>query len=66
MPVVASAPVSDDPEEWYGLEYILEMSSREIQPSVTESFSAGGEHSKVNHCLFVSLVRLQRFTDNFQ
>ena len=66
MPVVASAPVSDDPEEWYGLEYTLEMSSRERQPSDTESFSAGGEHSKVNHCPFSSLAPLQRFTGNFQ
>ncbi|PPQ83648.1 hypothetical protein CVT25_006254 [Psilocybe cyanescens] len=35
----------EDPEEWYGLEYTLEMSSRERQPSESQSFSAG-EHSK--------------------
>lgn len=42
------------------------MSSRERQPSDTQSFSAGGEHSKVNRCSFISLVRPQHFTDNFR
>lgn len=55
---IAPASVSDDPEEWYGLEYTLELSSRSRQPSDTQSFSAG-EHSKVNfvplsHSLFAS------------
>ncbi|KAF8816513.1 hypothetical protein BYT27DRAFT_7077083 [Phlegmacium glaucopus] len=45
LPIGAPVPVSDDPEEWYGLEYTLELSSRERHPSDTQSFSAG-EHSK--------------------
>ncbi|KDR74379.1 hypothetical protein GALMADRAFT_141424 [Galerina marginata CBS 339.88] len=40
-----SGAVIDDPDEWYGLEYTLEVSSRDRQPSQTQSFSAG-EHSK--------------------
>lgn len=56
----------DDKDEWYGLEYTLELSSRERHPSDTQSFSAG-EHSKVafsvisvrsvshTHTLFLSL-----------
>ncbi|EDR04915.1 uncharacterized protein LACBIDRAFT_303794 [Laccaria bicolor S238N-H82] len=35
----------EDKDEWYGLEYTLELSSRERHPSDTQSFSAG-EHSK--------------------
>lgn len=60
-PVVASTPVSDDPEEWYGLEYTLELSSRERQPSDTQSFSEGGEHSKV---IVVPLFRLLVSSDS--
>jgi len=65
-PAVVPAPALDDPEDWYGLEYTLELSSRERQPSDTQSFSAGGEHSKVNRCPFTSLARLQRFIDNIR
>ncbi|KAJ6543865.1 hypothetical protein B0H19DRAFT_1168702 [Mycena capillaripes] len=35
----------DDKEEWYGLEYTLELSARERRASETHSFSVG-EHSK--------------------
>ncbi|KAJ7122913.1 hypothetical protein C8R44DRAFT_852693 [Mycena epipterygia] len=35
----------DDKDEWYGLEYTLELSTRERRASETHSFSAG-EHSK--------------------
>ena len=54
-PIATLAPVLDDPEEWYGLEYTLELSSRERQPSDTQSFSSGGEHSKV-YLFVVSLL----------
>lgn len=37
---------TDDRDEWYGLEYTLELSSRERRPSDTQSLSPG-EHSKV-------------------
>ena len=37
---------TDDSDEWYGLEYTLELSSREPRPSNTQSLSPG-EHSKV-------------------
>ena len=50
-PIAAPVPASDDPEEWYGLKYTLEISSRERQPSDPQSFSAG-EHSKVNFAPF--------------
>lgn len=40
------ALIADDKDEWYGLEYTLELSTRERRPSDTQSFSAG-EHSKV-------------------
>ncbi|RDB15664.1 hypothetical protein Hypma_003987 [Hypsizygus marmoreus] len=40
-----SAGVLDDRDEWYGLEYTLELSCRDRLPSDTKSFSAG-EHSK--------------------
>ena len=59
----ALAPVSDDPEEWYGLEYTIELSSRERQPSDTQSFSAG-EHSKV--WVILTLLALLQFTDSFR
>ncbi|KAJ7762757.1 hypothetical protein DFH07DRAFT_813353 [Mycena maculata] len=40
-----SADVTDDKDEWYGLEYTLELSTRERRASGTHSFSPG-EHSK--------------------
>ncbi|KAJ7179557.1 hypothetical protein C8R46DRAFT_1074086 [Mycena filopes] len=40
-----SALAEDDKDEWYGLEYTLELSTRERRASETHSFS-GGEHSK--------------------
>ncbi|KAJ7727948.1 hypothetical protein B0H16DRAFT_1331305 [Mycena metata] len=40
-----SVIIEDDKDEWYGLEYTLELSTRERRASETHSFS-GGEHSK--------------------
>ncbi|KAJ6567368.1 hypothetical protein DFH09DRAFT_1156767 [Mycena vulgaris] len=42
---VGDAAPEDDKDEWYGLEYTLELSTRERRASETQSFSAG-EHSK--------------------
>ncbi|KAF8966506.1 hypothetical protein BDZ97DRAFT_1808194 [Flammula alnicola] len=44
-PATNSPALVDDQAEWYGLEYTLELSSRERQPSDTQSISAG-EHSR--------------------
>lgn len=44
----------DDKDEWFGLEYTLELSTRERRASETHSFS-GGEHSKVTYrCIFTA------------
>ena len=44
----ASPPaVADDSEEWVGLEYSIELSTRERHISDTLSHASAGEHSKV-------------------
>ena len=45
-------PISNDRDEWYGLEYALELSSWERCPCDTQSLSAG-EHSKVRRPLLI-------------
>ncbi|KAF9563349.1 hypothetical protein CPC08DRAFT_816644 [Agrocybe pediades] len=42
----ASSAIAEDNDEWYGLEYTLELSTRERQPSNSTQSCSGGEHSK--------------------
>lgn len=46
----AFTPIEDEEEEWYGLEYALELSAKERQPSDTQS--SAGEHSRVISFLY--------------
>ena len=53
----ASTPaVADDSEEWVGLEYSIELSTRERHISDTLSHASAGEHSKV-----ISAVRASHY-----
>lgn len=46
--------VTSDADEWYGLEYTLELSCRERRASECDHDPSAGEHSKVR-LLFISL-----------
>lgn len=48
VPEEAVEQEEDPGEEWYGLEYTLELSRRDRRGSESGDPTSGGEHSKVN------------------
>ncbi|GLB33288.1 hypothetical protein LshimejAT787_0101720 [Lyophyllum shimeji] len=58
-----SVAVNDDHDEWYGLEYILELSCRERLPSDTKS---AGEHSRSRESwAAIHQGRIQPFLEDY-